>query len=124
MHISTAAPVVRRPAISTPELATIELDAHGVIQDCSATCEQVLGYARAELLGRHVSLVVPKLLGIELLKQDQINPRLAFLCHCAIPFRARRRDGGSIAAQLFINRLNGARAALRMIIRRLEGMDL
>ena len=123
MQISMAAPVVRRPAISTPELATIELDAQGVIQDCSATCEQVLGYARAELLGLHVSLLVPKLEGIELLKQNQINPRLAYLCHCAIPFRARRRDGDSIVTQLFINRLNGTKAALRMIIRRLEGMD-
>ena len=123
MHISTAAPVVRRPAISTPELATIELDAHGVIQDCSATCEQVLGYARTELLGRHVSLLVPTLEGIELLKQNQINPRLAYLCHCAIPFRARRRDGNSISTQLFLNRLNGAKASLRMIIRRLEDRD-
>lgn len=103
-------------------MATVELDAQGVIQDCSAAFEEMLGYSRAELVGRHVSLLLPKLEGAELLRQNQVNPRLAYLCRCAIPFRAKRRDGESFATQLFINRLNGAKSGLRMILRGLEGI--
>jgi hypothetical protein len=84
----------------------------------------VFGYLRAELLGRHVSLLVPKLEGTELVKRNQINPRLAYLCHCAIPFRTRRRDGNSFASQLFIHRFDGATPGVRMIIRGLENIDL
>jgi PAS domain S-box-containing protein len=113
-------PAANRPA----EAATITLDDEGLIQDCSSTCEQAFGYPRAELLGRHVSLLVPKLEGTELVKQNHINSRLAFLCHCAIPFRARRRDGSSFASQLFFNRLDNNKFGLRMIIRGLESMDL
>jgi PAS domain S-box-containing protein len=115
---------VRLAAIGPPEPATIALDDKGVIQDCSSTCEQEFGYPRAELLGRHVSLLVPKLEHTELVKQNQINPRLAYLCHCGIPFRTRRRDGNSFASQLFIHRLEGAKPGVRMIIRGLEHMDL
>ena len=126
MQIATA-PVnasVRPVASRPPELATIALDDRGLIQDCSTTCERVLGYARTELVGRHISLLIPKLEGIELVKQNQINPRLAYLCHCAIPFRTRRRDGNSFASQLFINRLDGSSPGLRMIIRGIEGMEI
>jgi PAS domain S-box-containing protein len=126
MRFATApvTPSVSPAAIRPPEMATIALDDQGLIQDCSSACEQVLGYLRTELLGRHVSMLVPKLEGIELVKQNQINPRLAYLCHCAIPFRARRRDGNSFASQLFINRLDGAKPGLRMIIRGLGAIDL
>ena len=120
MGVNSAVPVVSSPT----ELATIALDDQGLIQDCSSACEQVSGYPRAELVGRHVSMLVPKLEGMELVKQNQINPRLAFLCHCAIPFRAMRRDGKSFATRLFINRLNGIRPGLRMIICGIEGMAL
>jgi PAS domain S-box-containing protein len=126
MRTATApiAATVRPIAIGPPELATIALDDEGLIQDCSSTCEQVFGYPRAALLGRHISLLVPKLEGTELVKQNQINPRLAFLCHCAIPFRARQRDGNSFASQLFFNRLDNNKSGLRMIIRGLKDMDL
>jgi PAS domain S-box-containing protein len=118
-------PPVSPAAIKPPELATIAMDDQGLIQDCSSACEQVLGYPRTELLGRHVSMLVPKLEGIELVRQNQINPRLAYLCHCAIPFRTKRRDGRSFPSQLFISRLDGgAKPGLRMIIRDVGAIDL
>ncbi len=87
------------------DLAMLALNDHGVIQDCSQICEQVFGYRQDELAGRHVSTLLPQLEGTELVLEDRINSRLSFLCHCAVPFMARRRDGNSFTSELFINRL-------------------
>jgi PAS domain S-box-containing protein len=87
------------------DLAMLALNDHGVIQNCCRTCEQVFGYRQDELAGRHVSTLLPQLKGTELVLDERINSRLAFLCHCAVPFTARRRDGNSFTSELFINRL-------------------
>lgn len=126
MHVAAATvdATVGPTEIGPPDAATIALDDKGLIRDCCSTCEQVFGYLRSELLGRHISLLVPKLEGTELVKRNQINARLAYLCHCAIPFKTKRRDGNSFASQLFLHRQDGARPGVRMIIRGLEDMDL
>ena len=98
-------------------LATIALDDNGFIEACSSACEMLFGYRRAELLGCHVSLLLPKLEGIALITGNKINPRLKYLCHCAIPFLARRRDGGIFSGELFFNRLDSAQPGLQVIVR-------
>jgi PAS domain S-box-containing protein len=99
-------------------LATLALNDRGVIQYCSPDCEQVFGYRTDELAGHHVSTLLPELQGTELVMEDRINARLAFLCHCAIPFQARRRDGAYFRSELFINRLNQQNVV--MLVRNLE----
>ena len=93
------------PVVDPINLAMIALNDMGVIQHCSQTCEQVFGYRQDELAGRHVSTLLPELADTELVLEDRINSRLAFLCHCAIPFQARRREGHFFTSELFINRL-------------------
>ena len=102
-----------------PGPATIALDDAGLIQACSASCEKLFGYPAAVLLGQHVSLLLPKLEDIALIVSNDINPRLKHLCHCAIPFLARRRDGRVFASEVFFNRLYSSKPALRVIVRRL-----
>ena len=106
------------PADYPIELAMLALDDGGVIQDCSQTCEQVFGYRQDELTGRHVSTLLPQLKDTELVLDDRVNSRLAFLCHCAIPFQARRRDGNSFTSEIFINRLGSQ--SLVVLVRSLE----
>ena len=98
-----APPGNRNAAIN--ELAALTLDDMGVIRDCSQACEQVFGYGADELAGCHVSMVLPQLPTTELVQDGRINARLAYLCHCAVAFEARRRDGRQFASELFINRL-------------------
>lgn len=88
------------------ELAMLRLDDQGVIRDCSQACEPVFGYSPGELAGRHISILIPQLQDVELVEEGRINARLAHLCHCAISFQARRRDGHHFAGELFINRLD------------------
>jgi PAS domain S-box-containing protein len=93
------------PGLESVDLAMLSLNDMGVIQTCSPTCEQVFGYRTDELAGHHVSTLLPELVDTELVMEDRINARIAFLCHCAIPFKARRRDGNCFTSELFINRL-------------------
>lgn len=106
------------PAVDTIDLARLSLNDQGVIQNCNQTCEQVFGYRPDELAGRHISTLLPQLEDTELVLEDRINPRLAFLCHCAIPFQARRRDGNSFNSELFINRLSSQNVVV--LVRSLE----
>lgn len=105
-----------------PNTATIALDDDGLIQSCSTSCEQLFGYRNAELLGCHVSLLLPKLEGVALVISNEINPRLKYLCHCAIPFLAKRRDGGIFAGEVFFNRLHNTGLGLQVIVRNLGMM--
>lgn len=100
------------------DLGTLTLDDHGMIRRCGAACEQLFGYRPDELAGRHVSTLLPQLDAVELVQDDRINSRLAYLCHCAIPFHARHRDCHSFLAELFVNRLD--RHNVAVLVRPLE----
>jgi PAS domain S-box-containing protein len=103
-HINADSPFELHSAIPR-DLAKISLNDEGIILNCCSTCEQVFGYRQDELGGRHVSTLLPHLEDTELVLEDRINSRLAFLCRCAMPFQARRRDGHFFNIELFINRL-------------------
>jgi PAS domain S-box-containing protein len=88
------------------DLATLTLDDLGVIRDCSRACEPVFGYRPDELIGLHISVLLPQLPDADLVQEGRINARLAFLCHCAFAFQARCRDGRIFSSEVFINRLD------------------
>lgn len=95
-----------RPAAVPDDLAMLALDDHGKVLECNPTCEQRFGYRKDELTGRHISTLFPELGGMELVMEERINSRLAFLCHSGIPFRALHRDGKQLTSEVFINRLD------------------
>ena len=94
------------PSAGSANLAMLALDDLGVIRDCSQACETMFGYPQDELTGSHISMLLPQLGETELVLEDRINARLAYLCHCAVAFQARHRDGGAFLSELFINRLD------------------
>jgi PAS domain S-box-containing protein len=106
------------PEFVANDLASLTLDDQGVIRDASRSCEQFFGYQPDELAGRHVSTLLPQLRETELVQEDRINSRLAYLCHCATPFQARQRGGLCFASELFINRLGNDNIVA--LVRRLE----
>lgn len=87
-------------------LVMLKLDDLGVIQDCSQACLQVFGYRADELVGSHVSRLLPQLPESDLVRDGRVNPNLAYLCHCGVTFQAHHRDGRHISSELFINRLD------------------
>lgn len=104
------------------DLAVLTLNDQGVIRDCSRACEQVFGYPPEELAGHHVSMLLPQLPDTDLVQEGRINSRLAHLCHCAVAFQARRRDGRCFASELFINLLGSHNVVI--LVRRLEASIL
>jgi PAS domain S-box-containing protein len=88
--------------------AVLTLNENGTIVETSPGAETQFGYQCAEeLLGRHVSFLLPELARWPLLRGGDVNPRLAFLCHCGKRFTAARREGWAFFAELFINKVEG-----------------
>lgn len=106
----------------TVDLAVITLDDLGMIRDGNLACEHVFGYQPAELTGRHISTLLPQLPETGLVLEGRIDSRLAFLCHCAFAFQARRRDGRCFASELFINHLGSHNVVV--LVRCLDGRML
>lgn len=103
--------------VSPSELATLALDDTGLIRDCSAAAERLFEYRRDDVLGRHVSALLPALAATELTRGEAVDPRLAYLSRF-IPFEARRRDGERFSCELFFNSLrNPGGPPLLVIVR-------
>ncbi len=119
MHaVSSINPPVRENT-SQNAMATIDLNNDGLIQACSTASEKLFGYLHDDLLGRHISLLLPKLEGLQLIVQNEINPRLRYLSHCAVPFLVHCRDGNNFAGEVYFNRLYGGDSGLQLIVRKL-----
>jgi len=119
MQTATPIPAVTHEPVIQSVLATIDLNNDGLIQGCSLACEKMFGYPQSDLLGLHVSILLPKLDGMELVVNNAINPRLRYLSYCAVPFLARHRDGRSFAGEVFFNRLYGGDFGFQLIVRKL-----
>lgn len=105
-----------------PELVSIVLDDDGRIHECNSVCESLFGYPQQELLGQHISLLFPNLESVPLVRSSEVNPRLKFLSHCAIPFLSIQRNGKRFASELFFNYLSSPNGGLRLIARKLENV--
>lgn len=97
--------------------ASLLLDDQGVIRDCECSGEGLFGYSLRELVCAHVSKLLPRLRGIELIQDGVLNPQLDQLCHCGHVFRVRGRHGVAFPSELIFVRLGnvGARM-LRLFI--------
>ena len=76
------------------------LDTHGVIVGCDAGSERLFAAAHRELVGRHISMLVPKLTATPS-AGDWLSPTILFLSHCDTPFRTRRVDGTPFISALY-----------------------
>lgn len=98
--------------------AILALDEDGFIREGSPEVESLFGYRTSEVLGRHVSFLLPELARIPLLRSGAVNPRLAFLCHCGKRFAAARREGWAFFAELFVHKVEGrGHGTLRLMVR-------
>ncbi len=97
--------------------ASLLLDDMGMIRDCECSGEGMFGYSLRELVCAHVSKLLPRLRGIELIQDGALNPQLDQLCHCGHVFRVRGRHGVVFPSELIFVRLGdvGARM-LRLFI--------
>ncbi|MCX8016860.1 MAG: PAS domain S-box protein [Rhodocyclaceae bacterium] len=101
------------------EPAVLVLDGQGRIAECDRRGESLFGYACSELVGRHVSLLIPELAELELFEGGQPNARLRYRSRIGYRFFVTRRDGEQFPAILFLNCLDNAQGVrLSLLVRR------
>jgi len=108
-----------KPFLADKDMAFLTLDEAGAVTDCDGPVEELFGYAPRDLIFRHVSLLVPRLLYMELMPGGQLNSRLRYLCHIGLPFLVRPREGKEFLGALSLTDLgNPAGQRVRLSIRR------
>ncbi|MCX8087505.1 MAG: PAS domain S-box protein [Rhodocyclaceae bacterium] len=97
-------------------LVALVLDGRGVIVECDPQGESLFGYPCADLVGQHVSLLIPELANLEFLQGGQPNSRLRYRSRIGYRFSVLRRNGERFAAILFLNCLESAREVRMSLI--------
>ncbi len=83
--------------------AALILSEDGVIQDCSKESAKLLGYIPKNLIKLHISKLLPKLVEIELLKAQRVNPYLRFLSRIDYQFELIAMNGNRFVGQIFFS---------------------
>lgn len=114
-----AAAVSPTPAVAYEEAAPVlTLDKRGMIRDCNRAGEAFFGYHRREMFWHHVSMLMPELATLDLIVDEQPNPRLRFLSRVGRHFETVARDGTRSTVEVFLNLLDGRGAGrLSLILR-------
>ncbi len=103
-----AARVPRHQVPAAVRNAVLALDGHGVIWDCDAATEALFKHRRDELVGQHISDLLPELRSSRLTRDEQLSPRLHLLCRSGRVFQAVASDGISFACNLYLTRLGNS----------------
>lgn len=100
------------------EPVSLILDAEGNIIDCSESGERLFGFQLRELKSRHISLLFPLLSGVELIKNDHLNPFLHYLCHCGAGFQTRTHACTTFDSELHFVELirHGQMCTIRLVV--------
>lgn len=85
------------------KFAALILSEDGLIQDCSKEGAKLLGYIPENLIKLHISKLLPKLLEIDLLKAERINPYLKFLSRIGHQFELVEMNGDRKVGQIFFS---------------------
>jgi PAS domain-containing protein len=120
-HAATAGPCGGIPVGTEEAPAVLTLDDGGIVCDWNDEGEALLKYRRDELIGRHVSLLLPELSELELTQDGRPNPHLGVRCRFGCHFQAVTRDDERFAIDLFLNLLGSSGHDRRsVIVRRTE----
>jgi PAS fold len=99
----------------------LSLDERGMILECSKSFEVLFGFRRSSLVWHHISMLFPKLTGVELVQAGQLNPLLKYLCRCGQLYLAQNKRGDTFASYLsFVHIEYGGKRSLRLIVRPLD----
>jgi len=111
-------------ASAVEDVAALTLDARGMIRYCNQAGETLFKYRRSELVWRHVAMLLPQLVDLELMEDGELNSRLRFLFHTGQQFLAITQEGDSFCGDVFLSILDDTGGGrLSLIVRPLEEAD-
>lgn len=115
---SASTPVPDITTGTADEAPTLMLDDRGMVCDCNRAGEKLFNYRRGEMVWRHVSMLLPQLADVELVKDGQPNPQLRYLTRIGRRFQAVAQGGRRFAGELYLNLLdNTGHGRLSLIVR-------
>ena len=91
--------------VFNPEKAWFQLDEEGMIRDCDHSACEIFGCDSTDLLGRHISRLLPQLGSKALVCGTHLDPQLAHECHIGRRFDAADAVGRQMPVELFLNLL-------------------
>jgi PAS domain-containing protein len=116
----------RDPGVSADirdNAAVLTLNDRGMICDCNRSGEALFKYRRSEMVWQHVSMLLPQLADMELVRNGAPNSGLRYLSRIGHRFQAVARDGNSFATELYLNLLDKQRGSrLSLIARRVAAV--
>ena len=104
--IVKASQVVTATCPAEAATAVLALDEGGIVCNCNSNAEVLFKYCHSELVGCHVSQLLPQLAGVNLIQNGRPNPRIHFLCRIGRQFQGMAQDGEYFAATLLLNVLD------------------
>jgi hypothetical protein len=99
------------------EPAVLTLDESGTIQNHCKSCTRLFDYQDLDIVMQHVSILIPRLLGVALVLREQFNPLINFFCRCEHIFLAQKKQGDTFPCRLSFIRLEyDGRPTLRLMV--------
>ena len=83
----------------------LTLDEQGMICGCNIPTGDLFGYRCGESAWGHISVLMPELASIKLMRDGQINPRLRFLSHIGHRFQLLSLGGKLFDVKFFIREI-------------------
>ncbi len=124
MHLNSNVRVVSSRSDDTlavgpgSHFAMLILDKDGVVHTCNRTCEDLFSCHREDLISKNISLLLPGLLGLELISDGAINPRLQYLNRIGYLHQAVTQNGEQLTVEIFLNVVeHSGRGQISLLIR-------
>ncbi len=106
--------------LGKPTCGRFVLENDGTISSCDAGCETLFAASEHALVGKHISVLVPKL-ATSPRAEHWLNPNIVFLSHCEMPFRTKRLDGTPFISALYFYRIiQGGLPRIAVLVRELS----
>jgi hypothetical protein len=107
----------RNFAVGKKETAMLMFDDKGIVLGCSQAAEKLFDCSAKELAGQHVTRLLPKLIGINLVRGKRANPYLSYLSRIGHRFEVMSMNRTRFTSELFFNDMEYlGRRFLRVII--------
>lgn len=103
------------PPLQGRHTAELLLCEKGIIRGIDAPAAKMFGYALVEIIGVHVSRLLPKLTESSLVDESSYR-HLAYLGHCGAVFNGCRRNGDSFACTISFGQTDSAKGKARRLL--------
>lgn len=122
-HVGRYIPSTAKVADNMKDTAWLLLDEHGIIRECHGSYDAVFERHKSDIVAKHVATLLPELVDIPLLHEDEPNHRLRLSSRIGVRFHVLNKRGERFPCDIFLGRLRNAGVPpLRMVVHRVNDL--